>query len=374
MCPGANVRGRPPRAASSSKEILPCQTSARHSTDSARYASASKRPSASRWDTERDVIRGRPSTSARPFCPTAFVARGATLCLTADEAPVLAGAGPHHANMFALVGAIHRRQRCWRSSRATGSSAIRWRWKRWCALTDEGLKHQGDVPPPGDDDGAGMPRLPVPAAANDVAQAVLAASWAVLALVCDIELFSQAHTAATSGPRRRSTRCGRDVFLFHWKEVAARDPRDGVAARDKIDSAQRDQAGERNSSAWWGPWTASAGCRPTPTLRQGRGRAFDAAGAGGDCGRDALAAYRWQYIDSGCQDPRFQELLGSMIDAPARLADPEAWQPSPAPCAPAAHRGATSHEDFQPLGVSSRHGGDDGPTHAARWSSWATAP
>ena len=44
------------------------------------------------------------------------------------------------------------------------------------------------------------------------------------------------------------------------------------------------------------------------------GRDFDAAQ------RDAitsttLAAYRWQYITSGVQDPRFLELLGSMIDA-----------------------------------------------------------
>jgi hypothetical protein len=28
-----------------------------------------------------------------------------------------------------------------------------------------------------------------------------------------------------------------------------------------------------------------------------------------------LAAYRWQYIVSGVQDPRFAELLGSMINA-----------------------------------------------------------
>ncbi len=28
-----------------------------------------------------------------------------------------------------------------------------------------------------------------------------------------------------------------------------------------------------------------------------------------------LAAYRWQYIVSGVQDPRFLELLGSMINA-----------------------------------------------------------
>lgn len=29
-----------------------------------------------------------------------------------------------------------------------------------------------------------------------------------------------------------------------------------------------------------------------------------------------LGAYRWQYITSGVQEPRFLEVLGSMIDAP----------------------------------------------------------
>ena len=29
--------------------------------------------------------------------------------------------------------------------------------------------------------------------------------------------------------------------------------------------------------------------------------------------RNTLAAYRWQYIGSGAQEPRFSKLLGSMI-------------------------------------------------------------
>jgi hypothetical protein len=44
------------------------------------------------------------------------------------------------------------------------------------------------------------------------------------------------------------------------------------------------------------------------------GRAFDAAQTKA-IGDTMLAAYRWQYIVSGVQDPRFLEIIGSMIDA-----------------------------------------------------------
>lgn len=47
---------------------------------------------------------------------------------------------------------------------------------------------------------------------------------------------------------------------------------------------------------------------------QAAGRAFDAAQAQA-IHKAMLEAYRWQYIVSGVQDPRFLEVLGSMIDA-----------------------------------------------------------
>jgi hypothetical protein len=44
------------------------------------------------------------------------------------------------------------------------------------------------------------------------------------------------------------------------------------------------------------------------------GRPFDAAQVQA-VHATTLAAYRWQFIASGVQDPRFVELLGSMIEA-----------------------------------------------------------
>ena len=54
---------------------------------------------------------------------------------------------------------------------------------------------------------------------NQVANAVLAAStWAVLALTCDIELFSQAHYRSSIEPDDALDPLWKDVFLFHWRE------------------------------------------------------------------------------------------------------------------------------------------------------------
>ena len=54
---------------------------------------------------------------------------------------------------------------------------------------------------------------------NDVASFVLGKStWAVLALTCHIELFSQAHYRASIADAEGLSDLFKDVFLFHWKE------------------------------------------------------------------------------------------------------------------------------------------------------------
>ena len=90
---------------------------------------------------------------------------------------------------------------------------------------------------------AGYRFLPQP---NDVAQAVLAAStWAVLALTCDIELFSQAHYRSSIEPETQIDPLWKDVFLFHWKEEsqhAILDEMEWLREDEQLDAAQRDQA------------------------------------------------------------------------------------------------------------------------------------
>ena len=164
---------------------------------------------------------------------------------------------------------------------------------------------------------AGYRFLPQP---NDVAQAVLAAStWAVLALICDIELFSQAHYRSSIEPRRRSTRCGRTCSCSTGRR--SRSTRSstrwsGCAKTERLDAAQRDQAvddliGLVGAVDGIVQMQAKADAE---YFVQVAGRAFDDAQAQA-IHATMLAAYRWQYIVSGVQDPRFLEVLGSMINA-----------------------------------------------------------
>lgn len=188
-------------------------------------------------------------------------------------------------------------------------------------LTDEELKHQEMFRRLETMIGPGMPAgyqfLPPP---NDVAHAVLAASsWAVLALICDIELFSQAHYRSSIEPEAQIDPLWKDVFLFHWKEESQHaivDEMEGLAEDQRLDGGQRDQAVDQLIGLVGAvdgivQMQAKADAAYFAAVA---GRAFDEAQ------RQAihatmLGAYRWQYIVTGVQDRRFLEVLGSMIDA-----------------------------------------------------------
>jgi hypothetical protein len=164
---------------------------------------------------------------------------------------------------------------------------------------------------------AGYRFVPQP---NDVAQAVLASStWAVLALTCDIELFSQAHYRSSIDPEMQIDPLWKDVFLFHWREEsqhAILDELEWLREDERLDPAQRDQA----VSELIGLVGAVDGIVQMQAEADSEyfvkvaGRAFDDQQVQ-SIRATMLAAYRWQYIVSGVQDPRYLELLGSMITA-----------------------------------------------------------
>ena len=291
-----------------------------HSTDSARYAKCVEVSKRIRWETDRDVIRGRQFDFDKTFLPDGLSKVAQLPFLSVSEKRLFSQVqGRTYANMFALVerfiGAkvLELSRGHWLGDQVALEALVR--------LTDEELKHQAmfrrleTMMAPGMP--AGYRFLPQP---NEVAQAVLAAStWAVLALVCDIELFSQAHYRSSIEPETQIDPLWKDVFLFHWKEEsqhAILDEMEWLGENEKISPAQRDQA----VSELIGLVGAVDGiCQmqaqaDAAYFAEAAGRAFDAAQ------RQAiqatlLAAYRWQYIVSGVQDARFGELLGSMIDA-----------------------------------------------------------
>jgi len=291
-----------------------------HSIDTTRYAKCVEVSKRIRWDTDRDVIRGRQFDFGKAFLPDGLSKVDRLPFLNADEKRLYSQVqGRTYANMFALVerfiGAkvLELSRGHWLGDQVALEALVR--------LTDEELKHQEmfrrleTMMAPGMP--AGYRFLPQP---NEVAQAVLAAStWAVLALVCDIELFSQAHYRSSIEAQTQIDPLWKDVFLFHWKEEsqhAVVDEMEWLREDEKLDAAQRDHAvGELIGLVGAVDGIVQMqGEADAEYFTQVAGRAFDSAHV--QAIRDAmLAAYRWQYIVSGVQDPRFLELLGSMINA-----------------------------------------------------------
>ena len=291
-----------------------------HSTDPTRYAKCVEVSKRIRWDTDRDVIRGRHFDFAKKFLPYGLSKVARLPFLTADEQRLFSQMqGRTYANMFALVERfIGAKMLEVSRGHGLGDQVA---MEALVRLTDEELKHQElfrrmeTMMAPGMP--AGYQFLPQP---NEVAQAVLAAStWAVLALTCDIELFSQAHYRSSIEPETRIDPLWKDVFLFHWKEESQHaiiDEMEWLREDERLDKARRDQAVDELIGlvgAVDGICQAQAKADAAYFV-QVAGRAFDADQSSA-IHATTLDAYRWQYIVSGVQDPRFLELLGSMIDA-----------------------------------------------------------
>jgi hypothetical protein len=153
---------------------------------------------------------------------------------------------------------------------------------------------------------------------NEIARVVLGKStWAVLALTLDIELFTQLHYRQSIDPDPRLSPLFRDVFLHHWKEEsqhAILDELELVHHDATLTTAQRDRAVDelielvaavdgilRAQAAADARYFAAACGR---AVDAGEARAIEAA---------FLAAYRWQYIHSGVQHPRFVNVLFGLI-------------------------------------------------------------
>jgi len=291
-----------------------------HAIDSSRYAKCVEASKRIRWDIDHDVIRGRKLDFGKKFLPDGLSMAAKLPFLSAEGQRLFSQVqGRTYANVFGLVerfiGAkvLEISRGHWLGDQVALEALVR--------FTDEELKHQELFRRLETMVAAGMPPgyrfLPQP---NDVAQAVLAAStWAVLALTCNIELFTQLHYRSSIDSDMQVDPLWKDVFLFHWKEEsqhAMLDEMEWLREDERLDSAQRDRAVDDLI----GLVSAVDGiCRMQATadaeyFLQTAGREFDAAQARA-ISDTLLAAYRGQYIVSGVQDARFLAILGSMIDA-----------------------------------------------------------
>jgi hypothetical protein len=283
-----------------------------------RYAKCIEVSRRIRWDIDRDVIRGRKFDFSKKFLPDGLSLAGELEFLADDERRLLSQVqGRTYANMFGLVeryiGAkiLEVSRDHWLGDQVALEALVR--------FTDEELKHQELFRRIELLAAEGMPQgyrfLPQP---NDVAAVVLGKStWAVLALTCHIELFTQTHYRQSVEPDSDLSSLFKDVLLFHWKEESQHAILDELEWRredGKLTAAERDAAVNdliELVAAVDGILQVQAPADADYFLAH-CGRALAPAEVE-RLRAGVLKAYRWQYIVSGVKEPRFGEILGGMI-------------------------------------------------------------
>jgi hypothetical protein len=288
-----------------------------------RYAKTIEVSKRIRWDIDRDVIRGRQFDPSHKFLPDDLVLAPRMRFLHGTEALLMNQVqGRTYANMFGLVeryiGAkmLEVSRDHWFGDQVALEAIVR--------FTDEELKHQAlfrrieammAAQMPG-----GYAFLPQP---NEVADFVLGKStWAVLGLTCHIEIFTQVHYRTSVEPDAAMSPLFKDILFYHWREESQHAIIDELEWRRedaKLTPAERDAAVDDLIALVAG----------VDGILQVQARS-DASYFAAVCGRamtDAeraqveshfLAAYRWQYIVSGAQEPRFTDILQDLV-TPAQM-------------------------------------------------------
>jgi hypothetical protein len=289
-----------------------------HRIDPTRYARCIKNSKRIRWDIDQDVFRGRDFDFSTSFLPAGLSKVALLPFLTTSDRRLLSQIeGRTYANVFGLVErfinakVLELSREHWLGDQVVLEALVR--------FSDEELKHQEMFRRIERMIGSGMPEgyrfLPQP---NEVARAVLGSStWAVLALTCNIELFTLAHYRESIEPDPELSALYKDVFLHHWKEEsqhAVLDELEWLREDSKLTPTERDHAVDDLIAlvgAVDGLLQLQAPADVGYFLRLAHGHY--SAEQVTRLHEVVLAAYRWQYIGSGAQHPQFIELLGRLI-------------------------------------------------------------
>jgi hypothetical protein len=281
-----------------------------------RYAKPVEVSKRIRWDIDKDVIRGRVFDFNKKFLPDGLSMVNRIGFLDATERRLLSQIqGRSYANIFGLVErfiaakALEISRDHWLGDQAALEALIR--------FSDEELKHQELFRRIEGMMAAGMPEgYTFPHEPNAVASFVLGKStWAVLALTCHIEFFTQTHYLESIEADSNLSELWKDVFRYHWKEEsqhAILDELEWVREDAKLTPEQREQ----------GVTELIELVGAVDEILQAQAKEYFVR----ICGRklpdreaasleDAvLKAYRFQYIVSGVQAPRFNRALGALIN------------------------------------------------------------
>jgi hypothetical protein len=286
--------------------------------ESSRYAKVIEVSKRIRWEIDRDVIKGRSFNFGNKFLPDGLSRLDESSLLRPAERRLMSQVqGRTYANLFGLVERFINAKMLelskdhWFGDQVALEALVR--------FSDEEIKHQELFRRIETMIAESMPEgYRVAAEPNALAHAVLGkGSWAVLALTCHIELFTLAHYRESIAPDDSLSDLYKDVFLFHWREESQHAILDELEWR-RIDAqlspAERDAAvGELIELvvAVDGILQAQSVadveyfCSIVPReLGPAERRVLEA---------ETLAAYRWQYIVSGVQEPRFRKILEELL-------------------------------------------------------------
>jgi len=291
--------------------------------DPERYAKCIEVSKRVRWDIDNDVIRGREFDFSQKFLPDGISKVDQLDFLTDVEKRLLSQIqGRTYANMFGFVErfitakVLETTHDHWLGDQTALEALIR--------FSDEELKHQELFRRIETMMADGMPEgykfLPDP---DEVAAAVLKNStWAVLALILEIELFTQEHYKQSIEPENNLSDLFKDIFLFHWKEEtthAMMDKLEWPREDSKLSVEERDGAIDE----------LIAIVAEVDDILQNQSTAdvdyflklSDRSFTNGEAQRikdGVLKAYRWQYIFSSVEHPRFQKLYNELTTAEQR--------------------------------------------------------
>jgi hypothetical protein len=297
-----------------------------------RYAKVVEVSKRVRWEIERDIIKGRHFNFGNKFLPDGLTRLDRSHLTDASELRLMSQIqGRSYANIFGLVERFINAKMLelskdhWFGDQAALEALVR--------FSDEEIKHQALFQRIEGLIAESMPDgYQCVADPNEVAHAVLGkSSWAVLALTCHIELFTQEHYRQSIEPDASLSELYKDVFLFHWREESQHAILDELEWR-RIDAqlspAERDAAVEDLIAlvgAVDGILQAQSRadvdyfCNIVPrTISAAEHRMLDV---------ETLAAYRWQYIVSGVQGPRFLKILSELLSTAQQQRIAEALAP-----------------------------------------------
>ena len=285
--------------------------------DSERYAKCIEVSRRVRWDIDQDVFRERKFDFSQKFLPDGISKVDQLEFLDNDEKRLLSQIqGRTYANMFGFVErfitakVLEITRDHWLGDQTALEALIR--------FSDEELKHQELFRRIEKMMVEGMPEgyrfLSDP---DEVAAAVLNNStWAVLALILEIELFTQEHYKQSIEPDANLSELYKDIFLFHWKEEtthAMMDELEWPREDSKLSAEERDRAVDELIGI----------VANVDGILQNQSKA-DVDYFLKLCNRSftddevqrikdgVLRAYRWQYIFSGVEHPRFQKLYNEL--------------------------------------------------------------